>query len=111
MLKNNFIQESNYPNWISNLVLVRKPNGKHRTCINFGDLNKACPKDRFSLSHIDQSVNTIIGHELLSFIDAYPGYNQILMPHANEEHTLFLIDKGIYCYEVMPFSLKNCCLK
>ena len=47
------------------------------------------------------------GHELLSFMDAYSGYNQILMYKPNEEHTSFITDRGLYCYKVMSFGLKN----
>ena len=59
------------------MVLIS--NEKWRTCINFTNLNKACPKDSFPLSWIDQLVDAMVGHELLSFMDAYLGYNQILM--------------------------------
>ena len=48
-----------------------------------------------------------IGHELLSFMDAYSGYNQILMYEPDEEHTSFITDQGLYCYKTMPFGLKN----
>ena len=47
------------------------------------------------------------GHELLSFMNAYSGYNQIRMHQPDQEHTTFFIDQGIYCYKVMPFGLKN----
>ena len=55
---NGFIKDSNYPDWISNPVLVKKANGKWRTCIDFSDLNKACPKDSFPLPRIDQLVDS-----------------------------------------------------
>ena len=71
------------------------------------NLNKACPKDSFPLPRIDQLVDPIAGHELLRFIDAYSGYNQILMYKPNEEHTSFITDRGLYCYKAMPFDLKN----
>jgi len=60
-------------------VLVKKANGKWRVCIDYSDLNKACPKDSFPLPRIDQLVDSTAGHELLSFMDAYSGYNQIMM--------------------------------
>ena len=74
-----FIKESFYPFWLTNLVLVKKANGKWRTCVDFTDLNKACRKDSFPLQKIDQLVDTTSGHALLSFMDAYLGYNQIPM--------------------------------
>ena len=54
-------------------------NEKPRVCINFTNLNKTCPKDSFPLSQIDMLVNATAGHELLSFMDAYSEYNQIMM--------------------------------
>ncbi|KAL2470514.1 Ribonuclease H [Abeliophyllum distichum] len=68
---------------------------------------KACPKDSFPLPRIDQRADATSGHELLSFMDAYSGYNQIPMYPHDEEHTSFVTDKGLYCYKVMPFGLKN----
>ena len=52
-------------------------------------------------------VDATAGNELLSFMDAYSGYNQIPMYHRDEEHTAFITDRGLYCYKVMPFGLKN----
>lgn len=69
--------------------------------------NKACPKDPFPLPHIDAMVDATSGHELLTFLDAYSGYNQILMHPEDQEKTVFMTDKGIYCYKVLPFGLKN----
>ena len=89
------------------MVVVRKKNGKWRVCIDFTDLNKACPKDSFPLPHIDTMVDATAGHELLSFMDVYSGYNQILMHPADQEKTSFITNKGLYCYKVMPFGLKN----
>ena len=71
------------------------------------DRYKACPKDPFPLPHIDAMVDATTGHEMLTFLDAYSGYNQILMHPADQEKTAFFTDKGIYCYKVMPFGLKN----
>ena len=63
-----------YPNWIANVVMVPKPNGTWRMCVDYTDLNKACPKDSFTL---DQLVNSTLGHALLSFMDAYSSFQQI----------------------------------
>ncbi|KAL5539294.1 hypothetical protein UlMin_046152 [Ulmus minor] len=77
LLKAKFIEEANYPDWIVNFILVKKENGNWRVCVDFTDLNRACPKDSFPLPRIDQLVDATAGHELLSFMDAYSGYNQI----------------------------------
>ena len=76
-------------------------------CVDFTDLNKACPNDSFPLPRIDQLVDATAGHEMLSFMDAYSGYNQIKMHKPDEEMTAFTMDQGLYCYTVMPFGLKN----
>ena len=102
-----FIREAKYPDWVSNPVLVPKLDGRWRCCVDFTNLNEACPKDSFPVPRIDQMVDATAGHELLSFMDAYSGYNQIPMYHRDEEHTAFITDRGLYCYKVMPFGLKN----
>ena len=76
-------------------------------CVDFTDLNKACPKDSYPLPCIDQPVDSTTGHQLLSFIDAFSGYNQIKMDEADKEKTSFITSQGLFCYKVMPFSLKN----
>ena len=106
-LSNGFIKESFYPSWLAKPVLVKKPNGKWRTCIDFTDLNKACPKDSFPLPRIDQLVDATLGHALLSFVDAYSGYNQIPMHILDQKHSSFVTDCELYCYKVMSFGLKN----
>ena len=107
LLSCDFIKESYYPSWLANLALVRKPNGKWRTYVNFTDLNKACLKDSFLLLRIDQLMDAASGNQLLNFMDAYSEYNQILMHIPDQEHTSFITDRGLYCYKVMPFGLKN----
>ena len=79
LLKGGAIREVEYPEWLANVVLVKKANGKWRLCIDFIDVNKACPKDSFPLPHIDLIIDAIAGHELLSFMDAFSDYNQISM--------------------------------
>ena len=76
-------------------------------CVDFTDLSKACPKDSFPLLRINQLVDLIAGHKLLSFMDAFFGYKQILMDEYNQEKTSFVTSQGLYCYKVMPFGLKN----
>ena len=76
-------------------------------CTDFTDLNWACLKDCFPLPQIDQLVDATSEHQLLSFVDAYSGYNQIQMDPTDEEKTTFITSQGLYCYKVMPFGLKN----
>ena len=66
----------------------------------------ACPKDIFPLPSIDQMVDATAGQELLGFMDAYSGYNQIKMHTTNKDKTAFTTGRAIYCYKVMSFGLK-----
>ena len=76
-------------------------------CVDFTYLNKACPKDSYPLPRIDQLVDSTAGHKLLSFMDAFSGYNQIRMDEIDQEKTSFVTSQGLFCYKVMPFGLKN----
>ncbi|RVW66485.1 Retrovirus-related Pol polyprotein from transposon 17.6 [Vitis vinifera] len=75
--------------------------------ILISDLNKASPKDDFPLPHIDMLVDSTAGHSMLSFMDGFSGYSQILMAPEDMEKTSFITEWGTYCYRVMPFGLKN----
>ena len=107
LLQAGAIKEVEYPEWLANVVLVKKANGKWRLCINFTDINKACLKDNFPLPRIDLIVDATAGHELLSFMDAFFGYNHISMDPDDQEKTSFITAQGTFCYRVMPFGLKN----
>ena len=76
-------------------------------CVDFTDLNKACPKDQFPTPRIDQIIDFTAGCDLLSFLDAFSVYHQIKMAKKDEEKTAFLTPGGVYCYTCMPFGLKN----
>ena len=65
------IKEVFYPKWLANTVVVNKKSGKWRVCVDFTDLNKACPKDPFSIPQIDQLVDAMVGHPQMSFLDAF----------------------------------------
>ena len=76
-------------------------------CVDFTDLNKACPKDSYPLSSIDVLVDSASGCKMLSFLDAFSRYNQIKMHPRDESKTAFMTETCNYCYKVMPFGLKN----
>src|SRR5438045_1859024 len=103
----NFIREVYHPDWLANPVLVKKKNGKWRMCVDYTDLNKACPKDPFGLPHIDQVVDSIARSELPCFLDAYSGYHQVSLAESDCIKTSFITPFGAYCYITMPFGLKN----
>ena len=84
------------------LGAVKKKNGKWRVCIDLKDLNMSCPKDPFPLPHIDKLVDATAGQQLMSFMDAFSGFNQIFMHPEDQEKTSFMMSRGIYCYKVSP---------
>ncbi|KAL0319671.1 UNVERIFIED_CONTAM: Transposon Ty3-G Gag-Pol polyprotein [Sesamum radiatum] len=87
LLKIKYIRPMQYPEWVSNVVLVPKPNGKWRMCVDFSDLNKACPKDSYPLPRIDALIDSKSGCELMSFLDVFQGYNQIRLADEDQEKT------------------------
>ena len=76
-------------------------------CVDYTDLNDACPKDSFPLPRIDQFVDASAGHDMLLFLDAFSGYHQIPMYPPDAEKTSFITPHRLFCYNVMPFGLKN----
>ena len=76
-------------------------------CVDFKDLNKACPKDPFPLPGIDQIIDATAGHDSLCFLDAYYGYHQIKMNESDQAATSFITPYGPFCFNTMPFGLKN----
>ena len=75
--------------------------------VDFTALNKACPKDSYPLPWVDILIDRTAQHQLLSFKDAFSGYNQIKLDEADQEKTLFVTSQGIFYYKVMSFGLKN----
>jgi hypothetical protein len=107
LLSAGVIREVTYPEWLANIVMVKKANGKCRMCIDFTNLNKACPKDEFTLLRIDSLVDAVTTLELMSLLDCYLGYHQIWMKKEDEPKTSFITPSGTYCYLRMPEGLKN----
>ncbi|GKV52230.1 hypothetical protein SLEP1_g58821 [Rubroshorea leprosula] len=107
LLQAGFVRRVNYCEWVANPVLVKKANGKWRMCIDYTNLNDACPKDCYPMPNIDKLVEAASGNERLSLLDAYSGYHQVLMAPEDEEKTSFYAGDEIYCYVMMPFGLKN----
>ena len=90
LLQAGFIEEVHHPVWLANLVVVPKANGKLHMCINYTNLNKACPKDPYPLPRTDQIVDSTSGCDSLSFIDAYSSFHQIKMSREDSKHTAFV---------------------
>lgn len=107
LLKAGVIREIDHPEWLANPVLVKKSNGKWRTCVDFTDLSKTCPKDDFPFPRIGQLVDSTTGCELMSFLDAYSGYHQIHINLADIPKTAFITPFRTFCHLRMPFGQKN----
>ena len=101
------IKEVFYPEWLTNTVVAKKKSGKWRVCVDFTDLNKACPKDPFPMPKIDQLVDATVCHPQMSFLNAFQGYHQIPLALEDQKKTAFVTPIRNYHYKVMPFGLKN----
>ncbi|GJY27444.1 hypothetical protein Tco_0403211, partial [Tanacetum coccineum] len=84
------MKEVHYHSWLSNLVMVKKYDDSWRMYVDFKDLNKACPKDGYSLPEKDWKVESLCGFPFKCFLDAYKGYHQIKMAKEDEEKTSFI---------------------
>nr|GEV04787.1 hypothetical protein [Tanacetum cinerariifolium] len=107
LAKAGMVRPVKYPTYISNPVLVKKGDGTWRMCIDFKNLNLACPKDYYPLSNIDCKVESVMGFKYKCFLDAYKEYHHIQMAKEDEEKIASYTDRGTYCYTKMLFGLKN----
>jgi hypothetical protein len=107
LLTAGFIEEAQYTRWLSSIVPVENKNGQVRVCVDFHDLNGACPKDDFPIPITEIIVDSTTGHVVLSFMDGSSGYNQIKMDPDDAIDTAFRTPKGNFYYTIMPFGLKN----
>ncbi|KAL0378609.1 UNVERIFIED_CONTAM: Transposon Ty3-G Gag-Pol polyprotein [Sesamum radiatum] len=101
------IKEIQFPEWLSDVFLVPKPEGKWRMCIDFRDLNKACPKDFYPLLQIDQLVDFTSSSKLLNMMDASQGYHQIMLAPEDRKKVNFITLAGTFCYVAMSFGCKT----
>jgi hypothetical protein len=106
LLDASFIKEVYHPDWLANPILVPKKNKDWRMCVDYTDLIKACKKDLFGLSRINQVVDSTDGCSLLCFLDCYSGYHQICL-QEDQIKTSFIILFGTFCYRTMPLGLKS----
>ena len=107
LLEAGFIRDIKHLDLLENLVMVPKKDKSWRLCVDFKDLNKACPKDPFPLPRIDQIIDATAGHDSLCFLDAYSGYHQIKMAEFDQAATAFIMPYGPFCFNTMPSGLKN----
>ena len=99
-----FIKPIQHPRWLSNIVPIKKKNGQIRCCVDFKNLNKACPNDEFPLPNMDLLIDSAAGSTMFSFMDGFSGYNQIGMAPKDAEKTAFKTPMGNFYYTAMPFG-------
>ncbi|GJU68572.1 reverse transcriptase domain-containing protein [Tanacetum coccineum] len=87
------MREVHYHDWLSNPVMVKKSDNSWRMCVDFKDLNKACPKDGYPLPEIDWKVESLCGFPFKCFLDVYKGYHQIQMAEEDEEKNAFITNQ------------------
>ncbi|XP_022004349.1 uncharacterized protein LOC110901896 [Helianthus annuus] len=107
LLNVGIIREVRYQTWVASPVMVQKPNGSWRMCVDYKDLNKACPRDCYALPDIDEKIDSLATFRWKCFLDCYKGYYQVQMAIQDEDKTAFRTPTGLYCYTKMPFGLKN----
>ena len=106
-MKANIICEIKYSDWLANVVLVKKPKGKWRMCVDYTNLIVACPKDSYPLPNFDKLIDATSEHLMLSFMDAFSGYNQIRMNLGDILKTAYIMHRAVYAYKMMHFGLIN----
>jgi hypothetical protein len=110
VLEANFIRPCRYAEWVSNIVSVeKKESAKLRVCIDFRNLNRATPKDEYTMPIADTLINNAPGNRIISFLDGNAGYNQIFMAKEDASKTAFICLGfiGLFEWVVMTFGLKN----
>jgi hypothetical protein len=96
-----------YPQWLANVVMVKKKNGKWRMCTDFMDLHKCCPKDNFPITRIEKIIDSAMSYEVMALLDCFSVYREIWLHKEDEEKTSFITPFGTYCYLIMPEGLCN----
>jgi hypothetical protein len=93
--------------WVSNLLSIKNKQGTIHVCVDYRDINKACPKDNFPTPFVNQVIDNCISSEIFSLMDGFSGYNQINIVPADQHKTDFICPWGTFSYRKLPFSLKN----
>jgi hypothetical protein len=93
--------------WLSNPVVVRKKSGEIFLCVDFRDLNRESIKDNYPLPNMEMLFQQVTGSALMSMLDGFSGYNQVLVVEEDRPKKTFITPWGTYAYVRMPFGLKN----
>ena len=106
LIEYSFIREGQYSGLLILYLYLRRMK-KIMVCIDFRDINIACPKDEYLLPITDIMIDNRCGFERMSFMDGFSRYKQNEMHPDDENHTSFRTPFRIFCYKVMPSGLKN----
>jgi hypothetical protein len=107
ILKDDFIYPVALTEWVSNPVPIDKKGGSIQVCVDYRNINKACPKDNFPTPFIDQIIDDCASSEIFSLMDGFSGYNQINIAPEDQHKTAFICPWGTFSYRKLPFGLKN----
>jgi hypothetical protein len=107
MLVAGIIAPTRHVSWCSNLVVVRKKNGGIRLCVDFMNLNIACEKDNYPLPNMETLLQRVTGSSIMSMLDGFSGYNQVLVKKEDQNKTTFTTTWGTFEYLRMSFGLLN----
>jgi hypothetical protein len=109
MLEAGFIRPCRYAEWISSIVPVQKKDGRWRVCVDFMNLYRATPKDKYPMPVEETLISAAVGNKIMSFMDGNTSYNQIFVAPEDIHKTAFRVPSvvGLFEYVVMTFGLKN----
>ena len=96
-----------YSDWVSNLVPTRNKTGEIRLCLDLINLNKVSLKDNYPLPKMDHILQRVLGSSIISLLDGFSIYNQILVQKEDQAKTVFTTPWGTFMYVKMPFGLMN----
>ena len=96
-----------YSKCIAKLVVVRKKNEEIRLYVDFRNLNKCSKKDNYPLPKMEHLLQKVLGVRVMSFLDGFSGYNQVVVHPYDQEKTTFTTPWGTFIYAKIPFGLMN----
>lgn len=107
MLESDVVEPS-YSEWCSPILLVKKPNGENRLCLDSRQLNKVTKRDTYPLPRVATILDNLNNAKFLSTIDLKSAFWQISLEESSKEKTAFAVPgRGLFQFKVMPFGLVN----